>query len=184
LQNVALPASSRTARAVAEVLNKGAVVFLYSGCGRCVAISRCAINHVKACLSLVQPQLDVGTAAPWEILRPPLNIENAVRRSATYRGEYAKSTVNQIQVVPVREDRVVMGGPRQALVGEGRVGGHELRIAVGGQVNRGIHLIVQRVREGKRDRCDRIIPVVTDVHRARHDTATYLIDSVLTYASW
>ena len=44
--------------------------------------------------------------------------------------------VDQIQVVPVRVDRVVVGGPRQALVGEGRIGGRELGIAVGRQIDR------------------------------------------------
>ena len=68
-----------------------------------------------------------------------------------------------------------MGGPRQTLVGEGRVGGCELRIAVGRQIDRGEGLIVQRVREGQRDGGHRIIPVIADVGRAWHDAAAYLI---------
>src|SRR5207342_1783762 len=101
--------------------------------GRCVTVSHCAVDHVKASLTLVQPQLDVGIAAPREVLRPPLNVEDAVGSSAAYRCKYAKPAIYQIQVVPVRVDAVVVGGPRQALVGEGRIGGRELRIAVGRQ---------------------------------------------------
>ena len=174
-----MSASRRTTGAVAEVLSKERVVSLHSGCGRCVAISHCAVDHVKACLPLVQPQLEVGIAAPREVLRPPLNVEDAVRRSATYRCEYTEPTVDQIQVVPVREDRVVVGGPWQALVGKGRVSGRELRVAIGRQINAGEGLIVQRVREGQRDGGDRIIPVIADVGRAWHDTAPYLSDHVL-----
>jgi len=130
LQSIALSAGSRAAHAVAEVLGEVGVVLLHSGCGRCVTIGHCAVDHVKACLSLIQPQLEVGITAPREILRPPLNVEDAVGRTATYRGEYVKPTVHQIQVVPIRVDRVVVGQPRQALVDEGRVRGRELRIAV------------------------------------------------------
>ena len=131
-----MPASSRLTRAVAEVLVKGGVVLLHSGCGRCVAVSHCAVDHVKACLPLIQPQLEAGTAASREVLCPPLNVEDAVGSSATYRCEYAEPTIDQIQVVPIREDGVVVGGPWQALVGEGRIGGCELRIAVGRQIDR------------------------------------------------
>ena len=168
-----MPASSHTA--VAEVLVKGGVVLLYSGCGRCAAAGHCAVDHVKACLSLVQPQLEVGTAVPRVVLRPPLNVEDAVGRTASYRGEYAKPTVEQIQVVPVREDRVVVGGPWQTLVGEGRVGGRELRVAVGRQIDVREGLVVQRVREGQRDGGYRIIPVIADVGGAWHDAAADLI---------
>jgi len=46
--DIALSASRRTTGAVAEVLSKERVVSLHSGCGRCVAISHCAVDHVKA----------------------------------------------------------------------------------------------------------------------------------------
>jgi hypothetical protein len=72
-----------------------------------------------------------------------------------------------------------VGGPRQALVSEGRIGGCELRIAVGRQINAGEGLIVQTVREGQRDGGHRIIPVIADVRRARHDGAPYLTDRVM-----
>ena len=108
-QDVALSASSRLTGAVAEVLVKGGVVLLHSGCGRCVAVSHCAVDHVKACLPLVQPQLEAGTAASREVLCTPLNVEDAVGSSATYRCEYAEPTVDQIQVVPIREDACSCG---------------------------------------------------------------------------
>src|SRR6185436_3423770 len=87
LQRVTLSASSGATGAITEILRKGGVVLLNSSRGRCVPISHCAVDHVKACLSLVQPQLKAGAAAPREILRPPFNVEDAVGRSATYRGE-------------------------------------------------------------------------------------------------
>jgi hypothetical protein len=168
---------------VAEILNKDVVILLHSGCGRCVAVTHCAVDHVKACLSLVQPQLNVGTATSREVLRPPLNVEDAVWCSTTYRREYAEPGVDQIQIVPIRENRVVVGEPRQADVGEGRVSGHELRVAVGRQVDVRECLVVQRVREWQCDGGHRIIPVIADVGRARHDTPANLTDRVLTHAS-
>jgi hypothetical protein len=174
-----LPASSRHTRTVAEVLVKGGVVFLYSSCGAGVGISHCAVDHVKACLPLVQPQLVVGSAVSREVLRPPLDVEDAVGGSAAYRCEYAGRAIDQIQVVPVWEDRVVVGGPRQALVGKGRIGGCELRVAVGRQIDRGEGLIVQRVREGQRDGGYLIIRVVADVGRAWHDAAADLTYRVM-----
>ena len=143
-----MSAASRLAGAVAEVLIKGGVVLLHSGCGRCVAITHCAVDHVKACLALVQSQLEVGSAAPREVLRPPFNVEDAVGRTATYRGEYAKASVHQIQVVPIRVDGVVVSEPRQALVCKGRVRRCELGVAVGRQIYRGESLIVQGEGEG------------------------------------
>jgi hypothetical protein len=174
-----LPASSRLTGTVAEVLVKGGVVFLYSSRGRCIAAAHCAVNHVKACLSLVQPQLEAGTAAPREVLRTPLDVEDTVGSSATYRREYTKPTINQIQVIPVWEDRVIVGAPRQALVGEGRIGGHKLRIAVRRQIDVCEGLVVQRVREGQRDGGHRIIPVIADVGGAWHDAAADLSYGVM-----
>ena len=72
-----------------------------------------------------------------------------------------------------------MGGPWQALVGEGRVHGCELRITVGRQIDRVESLVIQRVREGQRDGGDLIIPVIADVGRARHDAAADLRDVVM-----
>src|SRR5207247_3009113 len=89
-QGVALTTHSGTAHTVAEVLSKIGVVLLHSRCGRCVPVGQRAIDDIKASLSLIQPQLEVGTATPREVLRPPLNVETAVGRTATYRGEYAE----------------------------------------------------------------------------------------------
>jgi len=68
------------------------------------------------------------------------------------------------------------------LVGEGRVGGCELRIAVGRQIDVREGLVVQRVREGQRDGGHCIIPVIADVSRAWHDAAANLIYQVHTNA--
>jgi len=126
-----LPASSRHTCAVTEVLNESGVVSLYPRSSRCVAVVHSTVDHVEATLPLIQSQLKVGTAAAREVLRPPLNVKDAVGSSATYRCEYAKPAVDQIEVVPVWEDRVVVGSPRQALVGEGGIRGYELGITVG-----------------------------------------------------
>jgi hypothetical protein len=130
-----LSASRRATGAVAEVLSKERIVSLHSGCGRCVGVSHRAVDHIKAWLSLVQPQLEAGTAASREVLRSPLDVEDAVRSGATYRCEYTEPTIDQIEIVPVRVDGEVVGGPRQALIGEGRIRSHKLRVAVGRQID-------------------------------------------------
>src|SRR5206468_3765606 len=132
------------------------------------------VTRVGALLPLIQPTLEVAPADRREVLRPPLNVEDAVGSIATYRGEYTKPTVDQIQVVPVREDRVVVAGQRQALGEEDRIRGCELRIAVGRQIDQVEGLVVQRVREGQRNGDHRIIPVIASVGRAWHDAASYL----------
>jgi hypothetical protein len=75
-------------------------------------------------------------------LCPPLDVEDAVGCGATYRCEDAEASVDQIQIVPVREDRVVMGSPRQASISKGRIGGHKLGIAVGREIDAGEALVV------------------------------------------
>ena len=72
-----------------------------------------------------------------------------------------------------------MAGPRQAIVSKTRIGSRELGVTVGRQVDAGEALIVQRVREWQRDGGDCIVPVITDVHRAWHNTTPYLIYHVL-----
>ena len=126
-----MPASSRASRAVTEVLNESGVVSLHPCSSRSVTITHCAVDHVEATLPLVQSQHKVGTAAAREVLRPPFNVEDAVGSSATYRCKDAEPAINQIEVVPIWEDRVVVRGPRQALVGEGRISSQELGIPVG-----------------------------------------------------
>ena len=170
--------SSSASGAVTEILNKECVVSLHSGCRRCVAVTHRAVDHVKACLPLIQPQLEVGTTTPREVLRAPLNVEDAVGRSATDRGEDAEPAIDQIQVVPIRVDRVVVSEPRQALVGEVRISSCELRVAVGRQIDAGKALVVQSVREWQSHRGHRIIPVIADVCRARNDAAADLTEHV------
>jgi hypothetical protein len=183
LQGIALSASSPATRAVAEVLGKGGIVFLHSRRRAGIAPTHGAVDYVKACLPLIQPQLEVGAAAPWEVLCTPFDVEDAVGRSATYRCEYAGRAIDQIQVVPVREDRVVVGGPRRTDVAEGSIGSRELGIAVGRKIDGGEGLVVQRVRERQRDGGDRIVPVIAYVGRAWHDTAPYLSYHVLANTS-
>jgi hypothetical protein len=132
LQRVALRTSSSTARAITEVLRKvRRGVLLHARCGGGVAAIHNTVDHVEATLAFIQSQLKVGIAASREVLRTPFNVEDAVRSSATYRCEYAEASIDQIQIVPVREDRVVVGRPRQASVSKGRICGRKLGIAVG-----------------------------------------------------
>src|SRR5205814_3249990 len=121
---VALPAGSRASRAVAEILSKGGVVFLHSRCGAAVAIGHRAVDHIKACLSLIQSQLVVGRQGRiGKIYCAPLNIEDPIGRGAGYRGvntaraPWVTRAANPAQiiralVVPVREHRIVVGKPR------------------------------------------------------------------------
>ena len=72
-----------------------------------------------------------------------------------------------------------MGGPWQALVGEGRISGRELGIAVGRQIDAGEGLVVQGVREWQHDGVDPIIVVIAGVYRAWHDSGGYLTYRVM-----
>src|SRR5206468_11002427 len=133
---------------VAKVQGKGGDVLLRTGLRTYLPVGHCAVDNIEATLPLTPPQLEMGTPPPREVLRPPLNVEDAVGRTATYRCEYAEPTIDQIQVVPVWEDGVVVGGPRQARVAKGAIAGCELRIAVGRQIYRGEGPIVQSEGEG------------------------------------
>jgi len=65
-------------------------------------------------------------------------------------------------------------GPGQANIGKGRIGGHELGIAVGRQVNAGEGLVVQGERERERDGGDAVVAMIAGVRCAWHYTAAYL----------
>src|SRR6266540_651237 len=77
-----------------------------------------------------------------------------------------------------------MAGPRQADVGKRRIGGRELRIAVGRHIDAVEGLIVQGVTEGERNGRYRIVPVIAGVRIARDDTTADLIYNVLARAGW
>jgi hypothetical protein len=107
-----LRARGRAANAIAEILGKAGIVLLHTGGGRQVTAGYGAVDDIEATLSLVQPQLKVGTASPRKVLCSPLNVEDAVGSCATYRGEYTEPGVDQPQVVPIREDGIVVRNPR------------------------------------------------------------------------
>ena len=67
-----------------------------------------------------------------------------------------------------------MLGPRQANIGKGRIGGHELGIAVGRQIDGGEGVVVQGVREGQRKCGDAVVAMIADIRRARHNAAASL----------
>jgi len=94
-------------------LQKYWVTVSFSALRRWLMCSRWSLcrRSRQACLSLVQSQLEAGTALP-EVLRPPLNVE--MRLGAVPLIEVnMPNPLDQIQVVPIREDRVVVGGPRR-----------------------------------------------------------------------
>ena len=72
--------------------------------------------------------------------------------------------------------------PWQASVRKPSIGGRELRVAIGRQINAGETLVVQGEREGQRNGGHRIVPVIADVGGAWHDATAYLIYHVRTDA--
>ena len=125
-------------------------------------------------MPFVQPQLKVGVAAPRKILSPPFDVEDAVGRGATDRREDPKPTVYRVQIVPIREDGIVVAGPRQALISEGGISGRKLGIAVRRQIHCVKALTIQRKIERQADERSAIIAVVASVGCPCHDAATYL----------
>jgi hypothetical protein len=75
-----------------------------------------------------------------------------------------------------------VGEPRQATISERRIGRHELRIAVGRQIDARESRAVQAIGEGQCDGGDGIIAVIADVRGARHDAAPDLSDRVVAHA--
>jgi hypothetical protein len=188
-----LSASRRTTGAVAEVLSKKRVISLYSTCGAGVAETDRAPDHIKAILPLIQPQLVIGPHGDiGEVDRAPFDIEDPVGRSARHRGEDSAGSTREscapalrigALVVPVGEDGVVVGGPRQRTdIGESRVGSRELRIAVGRHVDAVKGVIVQGVRERQRNVGYLIVPMIAAIGRPCDDAAAYLIYHVHTDA--
>jgi hypothetical protein len=65
-------------------------------------------------------------------------------------------------------------GPRQALVGKGRIHGRELRVTVGRQIDAIEGLVVQGEREGQCYGRDAVVAMGADVRRAWHDRTSDL----------
>ena len=79
MQRIALSASSRTSRAVTEVLSEDGVVPLDSGRRTCVALGHRAVDHIEATLPLIQPQLVVGLlGGVVEIDGAPFDVEDSI----------------------------------------------------------------------------------------------------------
>jgi hypothetical protein len=156
LQDIALPASCGPTRAVAEVLIKVGAL-LYPGCCTAVPTSHCPVDHIKAALTLIQPQFVVGRACRvGEIDGAPFDVKYPIGRSAGDRDKDAAcparvtrtaSVCIRALVVPIREDSVVVTGPRQTHVGERRITSRKLGIAVRRHCNAVEGLVVDRVGE-------------------------------------
>jgi len=120
----------------------------------------------------------------------PLDVEDTIGRSARYRGVNAAGATrvsraaNPAQVVrslvvPIRQDRVVVGRPRQTDVGKVGSHGRELSITIGRHSDAGEGLVIQAVTERYRDSGYHVVPVIASVGRAWDNAAAYLSDHVL-----
>ena len=178
-----MSASRPTTRAVAEILISERVVSLHSRCCAGVALIHRTVDHIKATLPLVQPQLVVGMLASVVVIDgAPFDVQDSIRRNAGNRGVNATGATGVSRatrvcicalVVPVREDGEVVAEPRQANVSPGVIRCRKLRIAVGRQIDRVERLVVQGVREWQRNGGDRIVSVIADVGFPWHATVLY-----------
>ena len=150
-----------------------------------VAKTHRAVDHIEACLPLVQPQLVVGRlVGVGEIDGSPLDVEDSIRRTAGHRCENTADSARETRaaglcicalVVPVWEDGVVVGEPRRrARINPEAICGREVGIPVGRHIDASEGLVVQGVREGQRNGGYLIISMIADVRRAWLDTAAYL----------
>ena len=108
-------------------------------------------------------------------MRAPFDVEDTVGSSATYRCENAFACPSGELVVPVWEDGVVVGGPRQTGVDPVVIHGHKLRITIRRQVHTRVSRVVQAERERECDKGYAIVGVIADVSRAGNDAAANLI---------
>ena len=125
-----------------------------------------------------------------EIDGAPFDVEYPIGRSARYRGVNAAGATrisratNPAQVVsslvvPVRQDRIVVRGPRQTDVGKVGSRGRKLGIAIGRHIDVCVSRAISRIRERQHDVGYYIIPVIARVRCAWHDTAAYLTYDVM-----
>src|SRR5947208_10046637 len=114
-----------------------------------------------------------------EILVTEFDVEDAIGRRATNRGEDPEAGEYRVLVVPVWIDGVVVGCPRQANVGEGAIRGRELSVTVGRQIHRVKRLVIQTVRERQCHGGGAVVAMVADVRVARDDTGLYLFYVVM-----
>src|SRR5437899_468424 len=109
-----------------------------------------------------------------EILVTEFDVEDAIGRRATNRGEDPEASEYRVLVVPVWVDGVVMAEPWQVAVAKGGIRGRELGIAVGRQVHRIERLVIQTVRERQCHSGGAVVAMIADVRVARDDTGLYL----------
>ena len=181
-------ANSCATRAVTEVLREGDVVPLHTAGRRCVTVGQGTIDHVKACLPLIQPQFEIGRLRiVEEVHSVPFDVKDTVWRSARDRhedatpvcpGRAAAQTYVGAQIIPIREDGVAVACARQASVGEDRGIATELQCTVGVHIRSRVGLIVERIRERQRDGGHAVVAMIADVGRAWHDAPADLSDRI------
>jgi hypothetical protein len=108
-----------------------------------------------------------------------LYIQDPVGRSALHRRENAARSTgirraagqvgDGLQVVPVRQDRVVLSSSRQAAIGNSVAIGGEAQRAIGPNDGRGEALIIEMSGERQGDRRCAIVGVIAGIARARND---------------
>jgi hypothetical protein len=123
-------------------LDKITIVFLHSSCSPQIAVGHGAVDDVEVggLLVLVQSQLEVGPESHRVVQGAPLDVEDAIGSSTRHRGVNPAGasriirTAGQLlrgQIFPVRDNGIVVGGPRQTEVSKGEIYSGELGIAVG-----------------------------------------------------
>ena len=185
-----MTAGSRATRTVAEVLRKRRVVLLHPSCRAAVAIGHRSIDHIKATLPFIQPNLMIGLqGGVGEIHRAPLDVEDTIGRCTRHRGEHTAQApwvtratnppqIIRALVVPVSEDGIVVGEPRQANVGKVGSRGRELSRPIGRYIDARERRVVQCEWERQWNSGHYIITMIAGVCSAWHDTAPYLTDRV------
>src|SRR2546421_10739277 len=114
-----------------------------------------------------------------EILVTEFDVEDAIGRSATNRGEDPEAGEYRVLGGAVRIDGVVVGCPRQANIGKGAIRSGELSITVGRQIHRVRRLVIQAVGEGQCHGGGAVVAMVAGVRVARDDTGLYLFYVVM-----
>src|SRR5262249_52584349 len=97
----------------------------------------------------------------------PLDAEGAIGRAAGRGREDAVATAAGVEIIPVREDRLVEGANGQGTIREGGGGRAERRGAVGGGVGDRVAHAVEGEGEGQHDCGDAVVAVVADVRCPR-----------------
>ncbi len=139
-----------------------------------------SIHYLKMIVGFEKADLKIGPVrSVSEENSAILDIQDAVGRSALHRRENAARSAgirraagevgHGLQIVPVRQDRVVLRSSRQAAIGKSVAIGGEAQRAIGPNDGRGEALIIEMGGERQGDRRCAIVGVIASIARARND---------------